>query len=237
MEPIPLTDKYRPQTFGDLVLPTNHGLGAAVRFIANPSRSRWMIVGKSGLGKSSLAEIMARACADPLCTEHLVGPDLDSHKVRELSNTSRNRPLFGRFYCYVCHEADAIPAQGQVRLLNALEQPDFAIWIFTSNEEVEDWEPRFLSRFTLLEFSNQKLAEPAIHWLCRIAALEGLHLNRDTSEKIIRASKNNLRTALQRLEGLLGEQPALMLNFVLPVPDVLPVPGAPDLEMPTVRLN
>jgi hypothetical protein len=43
MNRIPLTEKYRPETFQDLVLPPQHSLGAAVRFIAHPSRSRWMI--------------------------------------------------------------------------------------------------------------------------------------------------------------------------------------------------
>jgi replication-associated recombination protein RarA len=204
-EKIPLTEKYRPQAFQDLVLPSPHGLGAAVRFIDNPSRSRWMLVGKSGLGKTSLAEIMARACADPMCTEHFVGPDLDSTQVSKIVSATRTSPLFGRFYCYVCHEADAIPPGGQVRLLSALEDPAPAIWIFTSNEEAENWEPRFLSRFTVLQFSNQGLADPATRWLCRISILEGMELSYAEGEKIIRASKNNLRGALQRLEVILGD--------------------------------
>jgi replication-associated recombination protein RarA len=226
-EKIPLTEKYRPKTFQDLVLPPQHSLGAAVRFIAQPSRSRWMLTGKSGLGKSSLADIMARACAHSLSTEHLVGPDLDSHKVRELSIASRTRPLFGQFYCYVCDEADAITEGGQVRLLSALEQEDFAIWIFTSNESAENWEPRFLSRFTHLEFSNQKLAEPATEWICRIASLEGFLLDHAAGEKIIRASKNNFRGALQRLEAMLGQQldrlHPMMPGFAIPGPGALPM--------------
>jgi replication-associated recombination protein RarA len=236
-EKIPLTEKYRPTTFQDLVLPPQHNLGAAVRFIAQPSRSRWMITGKSGLGKSSLAEIMAKACAHPLATEHLVGPDLDSNKVRELSIASQTRPMFGQFYCYVCDEADAIPDGGQVRLLSALEKQDYAIWIFTSNEDAEDWEPRFLSRFTHLAFSNQKLAEPATEWICRIASLEGLILDHDAGEKIIRASKNNLRGALQHLEAMLGQQLDLlhpmMPGFIMAIPGALPVINVPMSEAKT----
>jgi hypothetical protein len=105
----------------------------------------------------------------------------------------------------VCHEADAIPPGGQVRLLSALEDTAPAIWIFTSNEEAENWEPRFLSRFTVLQFSNQGLADPATRWLCRISILEGMELSYAEGEKIIRASKNNLRGALQRLEVILGD--------------------------------
>lgn len=237
-EKIPLTEKYRPQCFDDLVLPTNHGLGAAVKFLAKPYRSRWLLTGKSGLGKTSLADIMARTCADPNCITRIVGPDLDSATVRDLVSQSLTRSLYGKWYAYVCNEADSIPPLAQVRLLSALEEPSFAIWIFTSNEEAENWEPRFLSRFTHLEFTNQGLAEPAITWLCRIAALEGLPLTTEAGEKIIRASKNNLRAALQRLEALLGDQPDKFTSLTpapLPVSNLLEEPRKLILSVETLK--
>jgi DNA polymerase III delta prime subunit len=135
-------------------------------------------------------------------------------------------------------EADSIPNGGQVRLLSALEQSSFGIWIFTSNEEVESWEPRFLSRFTVLQFSNQRLAEPAARWLRNIAIKEGLNLAPDEAEKIIRASKNNLRAALQRMEALLGDrQTPMMHDLGEIVQGSLPIITAPMTKKTPAPVN
>jgi DNA polymerase III gamma/tau subunit len=209
---IPLTEKYRPQTFLDLVLPSAHGLAPAIQFLCSPARGRFMLIGKSGLGKTSLARIMASVCSHPLSTQHLVGPDVDSHKAKELTDTCRTRPLWGRYHCYIIDEADAIPKGGQIRLLSALEDTTLnAVWICTSNEDAESWESRFLSRFTVMHFTNQRIAEPATKWLLRIAGLEGLPLNADEAERIIRNAKNNLRDALQRLDFMLAEREIVQL--------------------------
>lgn len=197
-----------------------------------------MLIGKSGLGKTSLARLMAEACSHPMSTQHLVGPDLDSYRAKELADACRTRPLWGQFYCYIIDEADSIPKGGQVRLLSALEDENsHAIWICTSNEEAETWEPRFLSRFTVLQFTNQRILVPATKWLLRIAALERLSLNAEEAEGIIRKSKNNLRGALQRLELMLADQEVGLLpalpEFIKPVPPVLPIVNLSPLELPT----
>jgi DNA polymerase III delta prime subunit len=118
----------------------------------------------------------------------------------------RLRPLFGRYNTFIVDEADSIPRGGQIRLLQILERLENSIWIFTSNEDLGEFEERFLSRVRHLSFSTQGLLDPATRWLADIAAREGIPLDRPSAEKIVRSSKNNLRSALRSLELCLPAQ-------------------------------
>ncbi len=77
MPSISLTEKYRPKTLQDLVLSPQHGLAASLEFCRSPYASAWLHHGKSGLGKSSLAEIMARVASNPLCIHRYGRPRFD----------------------------------------------------------------------------------------------------------------------------------------------------------------
>ncbi len=204
-----LTKKYRPRSVSDMVLPLNHSLTPILNFLNHPYSSAWLLVGKSGLGKSSLAEIISRLCSDPSHVRSYVGSDLDSNRVRDIESSIRHRPLFGKFHFFICDEADQITPGGQIRLLRLLENSENCIWIFTSNESPQSFETRFLSRVKCINFTAQGLLTPASKWLSGIAKLEGLDLPTDEAAKILRATNNNLRNALQQLELRLLEVPAL----------------------------
>jgi replication-associated recombination protein RarA len=216
---LPLTEKYRPKSLAQLVLPPQHNLAAALRFVRAPYPASFLLSGRSGLGKSSLAEIMAAAASHPLSIQHFVGCDLDSFTVKSLEATCTSRPLFGDRYSFVIDEADAIPAGGQIRLLRLLEIARYCCFIFTSNEGTDQFEARFLSRLIVQTFSNQGLAEPAARWLSQVARAEGLEMSINEGEKIMRTSRNNLRAALQALEILLAENeiPDARRNFIPPL--------------------
>ncbi len=195
-----LSRKYRPQSISELVLPAQHSLKPVLAFMNNPYPSEWLFTGKSGLGKSSAAEIIAASCSDPSHVRHLVGSDLDALRVKDLEQTVRHRPLFGGFHAFVVNEADEITSGGQVRLLNLLESSAQSVWIFTSNLKTSSFDARFLSRVRHISFSAHGILVPASHWLADIAFKEGLPLTVDEAAKIIRGVQNNLRNALQELE-------------------------------------
>ncbi len=200
---IPLVEKYRPANVTDLVLPDKHGLAAALQFCAQPYPSAWLFHGKPGIGKSSLADIMAKLAAkSPMSIQRFVGPDLSSENVRALVSSFTYRPLGGGHHVVIVHESDAIPRLAQIRLLDLLERlKEFhLVMCFTSNEDLENFEGRFLSRVKPQLFSNQGIANPAKDWLLRIARLEGIPLTKPQAVRIIKLSCNNLRGALQRLE-------------------------------------
>jgi replication-associated recombination protein RarA len=166
--PIALTQKYRPHNIDELVLSPQHGLKPAINFLLNPYASNWLFSGKSGIGKTSLSLLMAHAAASAPHIHHLVGSDLDHHRVRDLENCCAHRPLFGQLHAIVVDDADAIPTGGQVRLLRALEHQENSVWLFSSNEDLSVFEDRFLSRIRQLPFSAHGLSKPASQWLSRI---------------------------------------------------------------------
>jgi DNA polymerase III delta subunit len=203
----PFISKYRPSHVSDLVLPWQHGLNKALDFVANPYPEVFLFHGPSGLGKTSLARIMAHAAAgDPFSVRYFMGSDLDSNMVRDVAAASFHPPLFGKLHAFVVDEADAIPRGGQIRLLGLLENPGPSVWVFTSNEGLDDFEPRFVSRVKALHFSSQGIFDPATEWLMTIAKKESVVLSKATAQRLIRESKNNLRAALQALELMKADQ-------------------------------
>jgi len=200
MTTLALNRKYRPRKIGDLILPVKHGLKPVFQLLKAPYPSEWLFTGKSGLGKTSLAEILAQEFADTNHIRRFVGSDLDANRVKEIETSVLHRPLYGRFHFFHVDEADEITHGGQVRLLKALEVAENCIWVFTSNEGTEGFESRFLSRVRHVNFTSQGILEPAAVWLANIAKREEFNLSLDEATKIVRTTKNNLRTSLQELE-------------------------------------
>lgn len=92
-----LIDKYRPRTVKDLVLPTQHSIAPALQFCANPYPSAWLLHGRPGLGKTSLATIMGElASQHPLALQTFSAPDVNIDVVRDLAATFASGSIFGR---------------------------------------------------------------------------------------------------------------------------------------------
>jgi len=197
---VSLVDKYRPAFISDMVLPANHEIGPVSAFLENPYASTWFFAGRSGLGKTTLAEIIAARCGDPTHIRRLVGNDLDTHRVREIEGELRYRPLWGNFHVMIVNESDQITEGGQIRLLQLLETCQACIWVFTSNESLKSFDARFVSRMKCINFSAQGILEPATRWLMGVARAEGFDLTQEEASKSVRLSQNNLRTCLQELE-------------------------------------
>jgi replication-associated recombination protein RarA len=197
-----LIDKYRPSSVEELVLPTAHSVAAALKFTRKPRPSGWLLHGKSGLGKSSLADIMAASASDPFHTSRYLGPDVDIATVRQMDITCSTRPMLGGYHTMIIDEADAIPPVAQVRLLGMLDRIGYGCVIFTSNDELGDFDARFLSRLQCQLFTSQGLLGPASIWLMEIARKEEIPLKLTDAERLVRYEKNNLRGALQALDAI-----------------------------------
>ena len=222
--------KYRPTNLNEMVLPWQHGLTKALDFVTNPYPEAFLFHGAPGLGKTSLARIMAQSAAgDPFSVRYLSGPDLDSNTVRDIAAASYHPPLFGKYHAFVVDEADEIPRGGQIRLLSLLENLGHTVWIFTSNESIEEFEPRFISRVKPLLFSKQGMMEPATDWLLSIARKECISLSKHSAANLIRESNNNLRSALQALELKGADQKKQRQVVPAPSRKTAPEPALNDL--------
>ena len=161
---------------------------------------------------------LAATGGSPHAITHCVGSDLDANRARGLESELRTRPMFAPMHAIVVDEADSITPGGQVRLLQILDRlPMFAVVIFTSNEDEEGFDGRFLTRLKVIHFTNQGLLGPAAAWLVRIAEREGMTLSMAEASKRIRLARNNLRRALIDLDADLAGRVAC----------VAPAPAAP----------
>ena len=200
-------DKYKPTRVEDLILPSNHAVGAAVKFLQKPYPSGWLLYGGSGLGKTTMAEMMAIAAAEhPYSVQTFAGQELDVNQVKQLKFTCSTIPLFGRMHAIVVNEADAIPVGGRLALLALLEIYRHSCWIFTSNKSVKDFDSPFRSRLRPQLFKGQGICTPASKLLVRIARNEGLDLAITEAEAIMKEVKNNIRGALNALEIMCTER-------------------------------
>ncbi len=204
-----LTEKYRPAQVADLVLPDQHGVAAALKFCEAPYPSSWLLHGRSGMGKSSLAEIMAKlASKHPFATQIFSGPDVTIDVVRSMVTTFTHRPLYGDLHSVIINESDEMPRIAQVRLLEVLERlKEYqAVFILTSNENLTNFEDRLLARVKPQSFTTQGIRPKAAAWLMKIAALEGIAITPARARRLVKLAKNSLRKALQDLEVFAAEQ-------------------------------
>jgi replication-associated recombination protein RarA len=202
--PLLLVDKYRPSRVQDLVLPAKHNLHKVIEWCQDPYPSAWLFHGPSGLGKTSLARIMASiASPSEFGRQSYVGPDLDGNKVRHLAPTLTQRPVFGGMHAILINEADAIPEVGQIRLLDLLEShpKTTALIVATANADLDHYESRLTSRFQCVHWTKEGLLTPATDWLLRIADCESIALTRKAAERMVVDSRTNLRAALQALDS------------------------------------
>ena len=211
-----LYEKYRPKTWSELV-----GQGKAVtmvrRILERPGFDRgafWIESGgvhNSGVGKTSLALLIAHHLAAPFFVTQFSGAQVDKATVREIERASHLYAAAGDkpFRVAIIDEAHAITQGAVDMLLPMLEAlPEHFVVIFTTTRKVDaglfgdDCGP-FASRCHRIKLTNQGLATAMAPRLKEIATLEDLDGQPlDNYITLIRDKcQNNMRAALQRIES------------------------------------
>jgi len=196
--PKSLTEKYQPTTL-DSFVGLDKPKAIFSKFVQAPYPSAWLFVGNSGVGKTTFALSLANTLGAEV---HHIGSQRAT--VSEIEAVVKNcwyAPHGGKFHCCILDEADKMSNAAQLLLLSKLDATACVpntIWIFTCNT-VDGLEPRFLSRTHQIAFQSHGLSEGIARLLERVWKSETDAPCPDVA-KIVKASANNVRDSLMRLE-------------------------------------
>jgi len=202
-----LYEKYRPETFTEV-----RGQEKAILEIQTIidleswGGQAWYITGSTGTGKTTIARIIASMGATPAETFEIDAADLNFNQIREISNTIKTRSMFGG-RAWIINEAHLMRGDILSKLLVVLEE--IAIRgqdtiIFTTTKEGSsnlfddniDSKP-FVGRCNMIQLTNQGLKAAIVERLQEIANLENIPFNKTDAEKIVKATGNTFREAIQ----------------------------------------
>ncbi|HTS55213.1 MAG TPA: DNA polymerase III subunit gamma/tau [Burkholderiales bacterium] len=217
-----LARKWRPRTFDELV-----GQEHVVRALTNALRQNrlhhaWLLTGTRGVGKTTLARIMAKAlnCETgvtpapcgvcPACTEidggrfvDLLELDAASNtqvdNMRELLENALYAPASGRFKVYIIDEVHMLSRSAFSAMLKTLEEPPEHVKFILATTEAQKVPVTVLSR--CLQFNLKLIPAPEIQSrLAQILAAEDVTFEAAALKVIARAAQGSLRDALSLLD-------------------------------------
>ena len=208
---MPLYETYRPRTWAELV-----GQEKIVKVIDRlrdrggfGGQALW-VSGRSGVGKSSIAMLVARELADDLNIEEIDAGSLTPAKLRTIEENHAAWGLGSKSgRAYIVNEAHGLRKDTVRQLLVTLERiPGHVVWIFTTTsdgaqgflEGMQDASP-LVSRCLDLRLSSQGLSRPFAARVKEIAEAEGLD-GRPLSQymELARQKRNNFRAMLRAVE-------------------------------------
>ncbi len=220
-----LARKYRPRQFAEVV-----GQDHVTRTLSNALTSgriaqAYLFVGPRGVGKTTLARIMAKAMncmkgptpepcdACDACREIAEGRCLDVleidgasnngvEQVRDLRDSARYAPARGPFKIYIIDEVHMLSIGAFNALLKILEEPPAHVKFIFATTEPQKVPATILSRCQ--RFDLRRIATRAmVDHLAKIAKLEKVEVDAAALLAIARGAEGGLRDAESALDQLM----------------------------------
>jgi replication-associated recombination protein RarA len=200
-----ISDTYRPATLAEFVGNAKAVAAARWHIARGLGGKAFWISGASGIGKTTLARILASAVADELAIEEYDSADQITQPVFD----SIARGL----YCYgpgakagrvvIVNEAHGLAPRIVRQFLGLLERlPKHATLIFTTTNQGEhllfediDGQP-LVDRCQRIPLSSQGLSVPFATRFIEIAAAEGFTVPASKARELLSDGKSSLRAAL-----------------------------------------
>ena len=241
---IALARKWRPHRFGEVV-----GQEHAVRTLKNAlAKGRlhhaYMFTGTRGIGKTTLARILAKSfncanladgepcCECDSCREVDIGnhPDViemdaasttQVDNMRELLDSAQYAPATGKFKVYIIDEVHMLSRHAFNAMLKTLEEPPDHIKFILATTDPQQVPATVQSR--CLRFSLRRLPAPKIaEHLANVLEKEGIENEADALSMIAAQSDGSVRDALSVLEEAIAAEGAIKLE---PVREMLGLVG------------
>lgn len=193
-------EKYRPHSLKNMIL-----LPRIAKIIENEVDSNFIFYGTSGIGKTTLAKIIAQE-QNSLILKGKLGIDILSEKI-EKHFKGLNFDAIKKQKLVVIDEFDVASSTLQEALKSFMEDYPFARFIFTTNylEKIED---KLRSRFYTIPFepidANERdfMFNKQVNFLRAISKRENFDLYTEVEpfEKIVKRHYPDLRSAVNTLQ-------------------------------------
>jgi DNA polymerase-3 subunit gamma/tau len=223
-----LARRYRSGTF-DEVIGQDHVAQTLKRAIeASRVAHAYLFTGTRGVGKTSMARILAKAlnclafdaptttpcgkCSS--CLAIAKGEDIDVieidaasstgvDNIRDLISNAQFRPARSRFKVYIIDEVHMLSKGAFNALLKIMEEPPEHVKFILATTEVDKILPTILSRCQRYDFRNIPTREIVDH-LRSITKEEGVKAEEDALALVARAGAGSMRDSLSLLDRLLS---------------------------------
>ncbi|MDP9022426.1 MAG: DNA polymerase III subunit gamma/tau [Actinomycetota bacterium] len=223
---VSLYRKYRPQSFAEVV-GQRHVTQTLCNAIAEDRlHHAYLFTGPRGTGKTSTARILAKAVnceqgptPDPcqvcdLCVQITDGSSVDvieldmaSHggvdDARELRERAMFAPARARKKVYILDEVHMASTAAFNALLKLIEEPPHHVMFAMATTDPQKVLPTIMSRVQRLDLRRVGAQDVAGH-VERVVALEGLSIDEDAVEAVVRAGDGSVRDTLSILEQVLS---------------------------------
>ncbi len=241
-----LARRYRSETFDQVVGQAHVAQTLKKAIESGRIAHAYLFNGTRGVGKTSMARIMAKAlnceksdgptttpclkCSS--CTGIARGEDIDVVEIDAASNTgvddvravienAQYRPARSRFKVYIIDEVHMLSRNAFNALLKTLEEPPSHVKFILATTEPEKVPATILSRCQRYDFRNIPTREIAGH-LREIAKKEKIKASEDALLMVAKVGAGSMRDALSLLDRLLSvgekELTAEMIEQLLGLP-------------------
>ncbi len=223
-----LARKYRPTHFGDLIGQEAMVRTLGNAFAAKRIPQAWMLTGVRGVGKTTTARILARGlnyaragvpdtgptvdmpelglhCAAIMESRHMDVLEMDaaSHTgiddVRAIIDGIRYGPVSARYKVYIVDEVHMLSEKAFNAFLKTLEEPPpHAKFVFATTE-IRKVPVTILSRCQ--RFDLRRVEAPVLRaHLARICEAEGVPVEEEALNALVRAAEGSVRDSLSLLD-------------------------------------
>ncbi|MBI1826286.1 MAG: DNA polymerase III subunit gamma/tau, partial [Planctomycetes bacterium] len=214
-----------------------------------------MFTGTRGVGKTSMARILAKAlnclafdaptptpcCKCESCIAIAEGQDIDVveidaasntgvDNIRELRSNANLRPARSRFKVYIIDEVHMLSTGAFNALLKTLEEPPPHVKFILATTEAQKVPATIQSRCQRFDFKSIDVAALAGH-LAQIVEAEKVRADETALRRIARLANGSMRDALSLLDKLLSYDPN---ELTLQTLDTLVPPAHDELAMTIV---